>query len=48
MRQLTKAGCKKVFRETPSGAKTDRTQLRKAIATLGVPGHLGTRGVLVR
>ena len=32
--QLTKAGCKKVFRETASGAKTDRTQLRKVLAAL--------------
>jgi DNA invertase Pin-like site-specific DNA recombinase len=31
VRQLTKAGCKKVFRETASGAKTDRVQLRKAL-----------------
>jgi DNA invertase Pin-like site-specific DNA recombinase len=31
VRQLTKAGCKKVFRETASGAKTDRPQLRKAL-----------------
>ena len=34
MRQLTEAGCKKVFRETASGAKTDRAQLRKALAGL--------------
>jgi DNA invertase Pin-like site-specific DNA recombinase len=34
MRQLTKAGCRKVFRETPSGAKTDRTQLRRPLAQL--------------
>jgi DNA invertase Pin-like site-specific DNA recombinase len=34
VRQLTKAGCKKVFRETASGAKTDRTQLRKALDQL--------------
>ena len=34
VRQLTKAGCKKVFRETASGAKTDRSQLRKAIDQL--------------
>jgi DNA invertase Pin-like site-specific DNA recombinase len=34
VRQLTKAGCKKVFRETASGAKTDRAELRKAIAKL--------------
>ena len=27
VRQLTKAGCKKVFRETASGAKTERSQL---------------------
>ena len=32
VRQLTKAGCKKVFRETASGAKTDRAQLAKALA----------------
>src|ERR1039458_9849431 len=34
VRQLTKAGCKKGFRETASGAKTDRAQLRKALAQL--------------
>jgi DNA invertase Pin-like site-specific DNA recombinase len=34
VRQMTKAGCKKVFREVASGAKSDRAQLRKAIATL--------------
>src|SRR5438309_948622 len=34
VRQLTKAGCKKVFRETASGAKTDRGQLRKALDQL--------------
>lgn len=34
VRQLTRAGCKKVFRETASGAKTDRAQLRKAVAQL--------------
>jgi DNA invertase Pin-like site-specific DNA recombinase len=27
-----KAGCKKVFREVASGAKTDRTQLRRLLA----------------
>jgi hypothetical protein len=31
VRQLTKAGCKKVFREVASRAKTDRAQLRKAL-----------------
>jgi DNA invertase Pin-like site-specific DNA recombinase len=34
VRQLSKAGCKNVFRQTASGAKTDRAQLRKALATL--------------
>jgi len=34
VRQLTKAGCKQVFRETASGAKTDRAQLAKALAKL--------------
>jgi DNA invertase Pin-like site-specific DNA recombinase len=29
VRQLTKAGCKKVFREAASGAKADRAELRK-------------------
>jgi DNA invertase Pin-like site-specific DNA recombinase len=32
VRQLTKAGRKKVFREVASGAKTDRAQLRKLLA----------------
>jgi DNA invertase Pin-like site-specific DNA recombinase len=34
VRQLTRAGCRKVFRETASGAKTDRAQLRRAIEAL--------------
>ena len=34
VRQLTKAGCKRVFRETASGAKTDRAELRKVLAKL--------------
>jgi DNA invertase Pin-like site-specific DNA recombinase len=34
LHQLTKAGCKKVFREVASGAKTDRTQLRRVIGLL--------------
>ena len=34
VRQLTKAGYKKVFREVASGAKTDRTQLRRALDQL--------------
>jgi DNA invertase Pin-like site-specific DNA recombinase len=34
VRQLRAAGCAKVFRETASGAKTDRTQLAKALAKL--------------
>ena len=41
VRQLTKAGCEKVFREVASGAKTDRAQLRRLIKTLGAgdPGR---------
>jgi DNA invertase Pin-like site-specific DNA recombinase len=35
VRQLTKAGCKKVFREVASGAKTDRVELRKVVDQLG-------------
>ena len=31
---LTAAGAAKVFRETASGAKTDRAQLRRALAQL--------------
>jgi DNA invertase Pin-like site-specific DNA recombinase len=31
VRQLTRAGCKKVFREVASGAKTDRRQLRRLL-----------------
>ena len=34
VRQLAKAGCSKVFRELASGAKADRTQLRKALDRL--------------
>jgi DNA invertase Pin-like site-specific DNA recombinase len=34
VRQLTKAGCKKVYREVASGAKTDRAQLRRVIEAL--------------
>jgi len=34
VRQLTAAGCKKVFRETASGAKADRAQLRRAVRQL--------------
>src|SRR5271166_2737887 len=34
VRQLTKAGCKKVFREVASGAKTDRSQLRRVLDQL--------------
>ena len=34
VRQLSKAGCKKVFREVASGAKTDRAQLRRVLDQL--------------
>jgi DNA invertase Pin-like site-specific DNA recombinase len=36
VRRLTKAGCKKVFREVASGAKTDRAQLRRLLDQLEV------------
>jgi DNA invertase Pin-like site-specific DNA recombinase len=41
VRQLTKAGCKKVFREVASGAKTDRAQLRRLLTQLE-PGDVLT------
>src|ERR1700732_5078986 len=41
VRQLTKAGCKKVFREVASGAKTDRAQLRRLLDQLA-PGDVLT------
>ena len=34
MRQLAKAGCKKVFREVASGAKIKRAQLRRLLAVI--------------
>lgn len=34
VRQLTRAGCKKVIREVASGAKTDRAQLRRLLDQL--------------
>lgn len=34
VRQLTKAGCKKVLREVASGAKTNRSQLRRVLDQL--------------
>jgi DNA invertase Pin-like site-specific DNA recombinase len=39
VRQLTKAGCNKVFREVASGAKTDRAQLCRLLDTLA-PGDV--------
>jgi DNA invertase Pin-like site-specific DNA recombinase len=36
VRQLTRAGCKKMFREAASGAKADRSKLGKALAQLDV------------
>jgi DNA invertase Pin-like site-specific DNA recombinase len=35
VKQLREAGAEKVFRETASGAKSDRAQLRRALAELG-------------
>jgi DNA invertase Pin-like site-specific DNA recombinase len=40
VRQLTDAGCERVFREVASGAKTDRAQLRRLL------GQLSTGDVL--
>jgi DNA invertase Pin-like site-specific DNA recombinase len=34
VRQLRAAGCKRVFREVASGAKTDRAQLRRLLNSL--------------
>lgn len=34
VRQLAEAGCQKVFREVASGAKTDRSQLRRALEAI--------------
>jgi hypothetical protein len=34
VRQLSKAGCKKVFREVASGAKTERAQLRRLLTVI--------------
>ena len=36
-RQLREAGAEKIFRETASGAKTDRAQLRRALAPALTP-----------
>src|SRR3954465_5819081 len=41
VRQLTKAGCKKVFREVASGAKTNRAQLCRLLGQLD-PGDVVT------
>lgn len=38
--QLEAAGCTKIFKETASGARTDRPQLKKAIAALPHGGVL--------
>jgi DNA invertase Pin-like site-specific DNA recombinase len=35
VKQLRQAGAAKVFRETASGARADRPQLRRALAQLG-------------
>jgi DNA invertase Pin-like site-specific DNA recombinase len=46
VRQLAKAGCAKVFREVASGAKADRTQLRKALDRLEAgDGHCQLGGL---
>lgn len=35
VKALRASGAEKIFRETASGAKTDRAQLRRALAALG-------------
>ena len=35
VKQLRAAGAEKIFRETASGARSDRAQLRRALAELG-------------
>src|SRR3712207_2431993 len=39
VRQLTQAGCEKVYREVASGARADRAQLGRLLAALG-PGDV--------
>jgi DNA invertase Pin-like site-specific DNA recombinase len=41
LRQLTDAGCEKIYREVGSGAKTDRSQLGQLLDALG-PGDIVT------
>lgn len=41
VRQLTEAGCEKIFQEVASGAQTDRAQLRRLLAALA-PGDVVT------
>lgn len=41
VRQLSEAGCEKVFQEVASGAQRDRAQLRRLLAAL-VPGDVVT------
>jgi DNA invertase Pin-like site-specific DNA recombinase len=41
VRQLTEAGCQKVFQEVVSDAQTNRTQLRRLLYTLN-PGDVVT------
>ena len=39
----TKVGCRNVFRETASGAKTDRSQLRMALGQLEATARLSDK-----
>ncbi|MFI5020552.1 MAG: recombinase family protein [Alphaproteobacteria bacterium] len=45
VRQLTKAECKNVFREVASGAKTDRSQLRRILDQLTAGDVLAVTGL---
>ena len=43
VRRLVKAGCKKMFRETASSAKTDGCQLRKMLELIDADGLMVTK-----
>lgn len=43
--QLNRAGCKKVFREVASGARSDRRALRRALDQLAAGGVLIVTGL---
>jgi DNA invertase Pin-like site-specific DNA recombinase len=48
VRQLRAAGAEKVYRETASGAKTDRAQLRRVLDQLDAGAEKETLGEIAR